>query len=213
MSIITVPSTITDEAELASWHLQTADDELTNNAGVAQVSTYSDRRWVCTYNILPQSVETMRQWEVFLHQLAQKANVVALGPPSYASGPNSGYGGSNPDVAGGSQLGSSLDVDGASGSTLILSEGDYISFDTTSAGGMSNRQLISVTADVTTAGGGTATIPLSYPIRDAPANNAEVELQTPTAFFTLVKPKGGVDRVIPPVLGTFQIALIERIWP
>lgn len=207
MAIITLP---TVAGRMASWKLQTGDAELTNLSGVSQVTSYPDRRWVCSIEIAPRSGQAIREWTVALAQLALKQNVAAITPPFY-DGPGTGYSG-NATVSGASQLGSTLNVGGLSGSQPILKKGDFVSFDVTSAGGMTNRQLVQVTADVNSSGG-TASLPLSYPIRNSPANGAAVNLQTPSAFFTLQEPLGGLESLELPMLGTFVISAIERIWP
>lgn len=194
----------------ASFYLQTLDAELANFAGAVQVTSYTDRRWTCSIEIVPQTNADIMEWSLVLAQLALKENVAAIVPP-HCTGPSTGYAGSGPSVNGASQTGTSLNVNGLSGSQPILSRGDFLSFDTTTAGGYTNRQLVQVTSDVSSSSG-SATFPLSYPIRVSPANGASVEIFSPSAFFTLSQPKGGLDRLSLPRFGTFTIEALERIW-
>jgi hypothetical protein len=116
-------------------------------------------------------------------------------------------------VNGADQLGTTLDVDGLDVSEDILSAGDFISFDVTSGQGNTNRQLIPVTSAVQSDTSGEATISLAYPIREAPANDAAVNIFTPTAFFMLSEPRGGFQALDVKKSSEFMIDAVERIFP
>lgn len=89
-----------------------------------------------------------------------------------------GLGGGTPLVNGASQTGSSINIDGAAaGVTGWLKAGDIISI-------VGCPVVFDVSEDVTTSGGGTATIPINPPIftGQSPADNAAVTID-PTAIF------------------------------
>ena len=89
----------------------------------------------------------------------------------------SGPGGGTPLVWGGSQTGKSLLTDGWPNSTTVLYAGDRI--------GISD-QMIPLAADATSNGSGQVTLQLAHPIRTAPADNAAIEIDAPTAKYILV---------------------------
>lgn len=212
MAVITLPTTAAgDFAKTARFALRRAQDVLRTHAGVSQITSYPDHRWFTTFHVVLQSEAGVRAWSLALDQLSDRDNIFALQPPQ-STGPSTGYSGSDPLVAGSDQLGASLDVDGLPSSTAILLAGDFVSFDTTSPGGSTNRQLLKVTDDVTSDGNGDATLNFATPIRQAPANNAAVELGTPTAFFMLSDPESIVDLQLRR-RSEFVIEAEERIYP
>lgn len=88
---------------------------------------------------------------------------------------------STPLVAGASQSGSSLNIDGlAVSTTAILKAGDVI-------------QVVGVpftyrlTADVNSSSSGTATLALDQPLASSPANNAAVRVGTQVQFNTFIE--------------------------
>jgi hypothetical protein len=195
-----------------TFRLARAQDILQTNAGVTQVTTHPDRRWFAQLQIVPQSAANILAWSLALDQLSDRANVFALTPPYYAAGPSTGYSGANPLVAGASQTGLTLNVDGLPVSTAILLAGDFCSFDVTSVGGSVNRQLNKVTANVTSDGAGLATFNLLLPIRQAPANNATVVIDTPSAQFMLSNSESVVDLQLAE-FAEFVVDAEERIFP
>ena len=211
MSIIAVPQAISAVAAEGSFKIRRAQGALTTVAGVSQVTTFSDRRWRAQVRVKPRSGANLRLWSLFMTQLSDIENVFALAPPHY-DGPSTGYAGAGPLVAGADQLGLALDVDTLGLSAAVLLKGDFISFDVTSPGGDTNRQLIQVAADVTSDGAGAVTIALTTPIRQAPANNAAVEIFSPTALFSFETPEGGVE-IDTNLMSEFIMDVIERIFP
>ena len=211
MSVITLPATAKAASSQIEFRLVRAQASIETIAGVSQVTSYPDRRWAARLLINPQWESNLRQWSLAVTQLSDITNVFALGPPHY-DGPSTGYSGSAPTVNGADQLGLSLDVDNLELTTAVLLAGDYISFNTTSALGNSNRQLIQVAADVTSDGSGEATISLTVPIREAPADDAAVEIFSPTAFFALAQAEGGVS-IDAAQFSPFVLEAMERIFP
>jgi hypothetical protein len=145
-----------------------------------------------------------------MEQLSDRTNVFAYGPPYY-SGPSTGYAGAGPLVNGASQLGLSLVCDGVTPSAAILLAGDFLSFDVTSPGGATNRQLNKVIANATADGGGNVTFSLMLPIRQAPAENAAVNIFTPTAQFMLAQSRGGPEDIDVLLRSGFTLDAIEQV--
>lgn len=210
MAVITLPAD-KGASRFISFKLSRSQGLLQTQAGVSQVTTYPDRRWFAQLQIVIQSGASLRAWALALEQLTDRANVFALTPPYYG-GPSTGYSGSAPQVMGASQLGLTLDVDQLDLSSSILTAGDFFSFDVTSAGGSTNRQLNKVTANASSDGAGEATFALMLPIRQAPADNAAVELDTPSAFFCLSDPEAVVNLMLREV-SEFVIDAEEMVFP
>jgi hypothetical protein len=211
MSLISLPATALAACGQIAFEMRRSQEALTLTTGVTQITSWPDRRWFARLSVNPKFDSQLLAWSLALDQLSDLSNHFALGPPHYRA-PSTGYAGSNPLVNGGSQLGLSLAVDGLPNSTAILLAGDFISFDTTSPLSNTNRQLIKVASNVTSNGSGEATISLVTPIREAPANNATVNVATPTAFFRFSRPMSSID-LQPGNYSSFVIEAEERIWP
>ncbi len=211
MSVISLPASALSACGSIRFELVRVQSLLTTLSGVSQVTSFADKRWSAQLSVNPQFESQLRAWSLAIDQLSDLGNVLALTPPYY-EGPSTGYSGAGPLVNGASQTGLSLAVDGVSPSTAILSAGDFISFDVTSPLGNSNRQLIKAAANVTSNGSGQATIQLVTPIRQSPADNAAVNISTPSAYFGFSSPKSTVDYQ-PGKYSAFVLDLIERIYP
>lgn len=209
MSLIALPS---NQMRVASFELQQSQDVSRTLAGVTQVTSYPDRSWLLAAEVVEQRTATLRAWSLAMIQLSDRSNWFAYGSPYY-SGPNTGYAGATPLVKGAAQLGSSLACDGVTAGAAILLAGDFLSFDMTTSLGATNRQLVPVTANATADGSGNVTFALAYPIRLAPADNAVVNIATPTAFFMFAESKGGPADYRANRFSGFKIEAIERILP
>jgi len=211
MSVITLPAQPSVSVRAERFRLLRSEAATETLSGIGQITTYPDRRWAMQINVIPQRGANLRLWALAAFQLSTLSNVFAYGPPHY-SAPGTGYAGSNPLVSGADQLGLSLVVDGLPNSTPILSVGDFCSFDTVSTQGNTNRQLNMVTMAVNSDGGGVATLNLLLPIRQAPADDATVNILTPTAFFRSAKPEQLVDLDVDEY-SPFTFDVVERIFP
>ncbi|WP_270374991.1 hypothetical protein [Marinicauda sp. Alg238-R41] len=78
-----------------------------------------------------------------------------------------------PLVAGGSQLGTSLDIDGVTNG-MVIPQGAFISIITAS-----KRYVYQLASQVTASGTGTATLAFNTPMRVSPADNDVVEIAAP----------------------------------
>jgi hypothetical protein len=211
MSVIALPASPNVSVNGERFRLRRSEAALPLASGVAQITSFPSRLWTMQINVIPMRTANLRLWTLFALQMSSLANVFAYGPPHYA-GPSTGYAGAAPLVAGGSQLGTTLAVDGLTHSVPILSKGDFFSFDVTSPQGNTNRQLNAVTTDVSSDGFGAASLPLLLPIRQAPADDATVNISTPTALFRLVDPENGLD-FDDEGFSQFSFDVIEAIFP
>lgn len=140
-------------------------------------------RFAATLNYRNLSPEKQRPLMSLLAKLRGTAGRVYM--PVAPVYPRQGAGGGSPLVNGAGQTGRTLVIDGAPSSvTGWLKDGDYFHFD---SGGL--RELKLVTADVDTDGSGNATITFEPPTRTAPADNAAVEIDNPSALMRLVDDK------------------------
>ena len=104
-------------------------------------------------------------------------------------------------VAGASQTGSSIDLDGATASvTDFLKAGDYLSF---------NNELHMVTADVDSDGSGALTVSIAPPIRKPTNDNDEVRIFAPFGVFMMINtPKWSTESSY---ISTITIEAIEDV--
>jgi hypothetical protein len=182
-------------------------------AGVAQITSFPSRLWQLAFTTIPLPVtsDEFREWELAQNLLSDLANVFRFVPPDYR-GPSTAYIGATPLVQGGSQLGTSLVCDGVDASTAIAKAGDYASFDVTSPRGNTNAQLFKLAAAATSNGSGVVTLTFTKPIRQAPADNAVVQIFSPTAQFAFTRPlhKTASDSQD---FAQFPVESIEQVYP
>lgn len=117
----------------------------------------------------------------FLAELDGQYGTFLYGDPDAIAGGRMGTGGGTPLVAGGSQTGTTLAIDGCTGSvTNWLKKGDYFSIGT----GLSSR-LYQVTQNADTTSGGATTLNFRPALRSSPADNAALNITTPKGLFRL----------------------------
>lgn len=144
-----------------------------------QVMVHPGRRWEVDVTLPPMKHADARQWLAWLAKLDGSLNTFTMGDPLGATA--RGSAGGTPLVAGASQTGASLDVDGCTlSATGWLLEGDYIQIGTGE-----DARLYMVTADVNSDGAGAATIPIWPEITTAPADNASVIASNTVGAFRL----------------------------
>lgn len=211
MSVISLPLSVSSYVRSDGFTLRRNETGIETLAGVTQITSFPDRRWLTTINLKPLLGTAIRDWNLFAMQLTSLANSFAYSPPYY-SGPTTSYAGASPLVMGAGQTGTSLVVDGLSNSVPILKAGDFLSFDVTTGLGNTNRQLNAVTADVSSNGSGQATFALLIPIRQSPADDAAVNITTPSALFRFTKPEALVQMDVENA-GTIAFDAIELILP
>jgi len=110
--------------------------------------------------------------------------------------------GGTPRVAGGSQTGNSLDIDGCSaGVTNWIRAGDYFTV---------NGELKMATADADSDGSENVTLSFVPRLRAAPPDNASIDVTDPVGTFILTDSRNGWSNV-PGVFSDFTITAIEDI--
>lgn len=179
MTILTLPTIIATELK---WALQTNTQTFTSPlSNSTQTAEMPGARWSASLSFRDLQPSEHRVW------LARTAKLRGSSGRCYLS-PSFGYpllgaGGGTPLVKGAGQTGTSLNVDGCPLNTFNwLVEGDFFSFDN----GLAQRELKVVTANVDTDGSGNATITFEPPIRSAPADNAAIEINAPSAIMRLM---------------------------
>lgn len=144
-----------------------------------QVISHAGRRWEVDVTLPPMKHADARIWLAWLAKLDGSLHTFNLGDPLGCV--PQGEAGGTPLVAGASQTGTSLDVDGCTLSqTGWLKAGDYIQLGT-----LGSARLYMVTDDVDTDGAGAATISVWPAINTAPADDAAVIVADTVATFRL----------------------------
>ncbi|WP_152051831.1 hypothetical protein [Tautonia marina] len=133
-------------------------------------------RWIATYSLPPMKRERAAEWQAFFLNLEGGANTFNAFDPD-ARRPR-GVATGSPLVKGGSQTGSTLNIDGATANILAwLRPGDYFSV---------NGELKMVTAPANTDSSGEATISFKPALRNSPPDNTPIILDKPTCTMALV---------------------------
>ena len=198
MAIITLPNL--NRWSTARWGVVTGDTVLETMNGIEQIVKGPPPKRPYQITLIGLNATERRLWGLALEQLTSLENTFQAPPPDF-EGPASGYSGANPLVLGSSQLGTSVDVDGATNSTEILKAGDWF---------VINAEIKRSTADVTTSGTGTATIPFTPAFRTSPLDNEPVIIDAPTVDLRFINPSIVMD--LDSVLnGSLSINAIE-VW-
>lgn len=147
-----------------------------------QVFQHPGQRWEVSVRIPPCKSDLANAWVSFLLSLKGQTGTFLLGDPNMKDprGTAKDTPGT-PVVNGGSQTGTSLDIDGLPlNETGYLLAGDYIQLGTGS-----DTFLHMVLNDVDTNGSGEATLDLWPDVRNAPSNNATVVVSDTKGHFRL----------------------------
>ncbi len=123
--------------------------------------------WVASLGFTNLTASNGQRLEAYLWRIG-KRNRALVPMTDYI---RQGAGGGTPRVKGGSQTGLTLLTDGWPASTTVLLDGDRFSV---------SGQAFAIVSDATSDGTGNATLTLSSGIRTAPADNALLEIDTPT---------------------------------
>ncbi|WP_313818722.1 hypothetical protein [Cupriavidus sp.] len=162
-----------------TWGLQSNTEAFTSplNRSV-QTLERPGARWKVTLEFPPKKDVDVGRLEAFLASLGGMAGRFTLWP--HARPGSSAY---SPLVNGSMTDFKSLPTKSWPASTLVLRAGDYLA-----VGG----ELKIVTADVTSGGGGLASVPVAPAFRSAPANGAAITLYKPRATMMLTTDEYGV---------------------
>lgn len=144
-----------------------------------QVIAHQGQRWEVDVTLPPMKHSDARIWLAWLAKLDGTLNTFNIGDPLGASA--QGPAGGTPLVAGASQTGTSINIDGCTSSqTGWLKAGDYIQI-----GSAADARLYMVTDDVNTNASGEATINIWPQIRTAPSDNASIIVSNSVGTFRL----------------------------
>lgn len=188
MALITIPSTDLLEQ---SWTLARGDSALETFTGSEVILEDLAAFWLTTFRPLPVQDADARAWGAALARLSRLSNTFEIAPPLY-EGNTAGYAGAAPVVQGGSQLGRSLLCDGVTAGATIAHAGNYLEV---------NGELKRITADATANGSGVVTIEFEPALRESPADNASVDIETPKATMRLLQPVAEEAWRVPNLLG------------
>ena len=150
--------------------------------GYTQFVAYSGDRW--TFDLVWDNLDdnNRRDIQAWLWRLVTQENRALISPYGHA---NRGAYGGTPLIAGASQTGTSINIDGASLSvTNWARAGDFVQIGT---------QLHMVLANANSNGSGAVTLSLRPSVRVAPADNAAVDVTTPEGRFYLASPEVSWD--------------------
>ncbi len=132
-------------------------------------------RWVSTFSLPAMKRDRAAEWKSFFDRLEGAAN------PFYGFDPDNivprGQALGNPLVKGGSQTGSTLDIDGCTPNTVFLRVGDYFEV---------NGEYKRVTTDAIVDGSGEVTLQFKPALRYSPLNNAVITVDRPKCVMKLI---------------------------
>jgi len=168
------------------FKLVRGDQALEFFSGAAVIVQSTKAFWALSFPLRVQKLALARPWWAALVQLAKLDNQFEIYPPGWEQG--AGYSGANPLVNGASQLGTSLVCDGAAANDLVVLAGDGLDV---------NGEFKVATADANSDGAGAVTINFEPALRVSPANNAIVDVKTPTIVMRMVAPIVGVGASLP----------------
>jgi|UniRef100_UPI004048B747 hypothetical protein len=151
----------------------------------AQVYRWSGQAWEADITLPAMQRADAESWLSFLLKLKGRYGTFLLGDPNGATPRGSAATTpGTPLVAGGAQVGGSLDIDGLPlSATNYLLAGDYIQLGT----GLSTR-LYKVLNNVSSNGSGQATLDLWPDLRSSPGDNATVVVSNAKGLFRLSNP-------------------------
>ena len=147
-----------------------------------QVMQHQGSRWEANVTLPPMKRESAEEWIAFLISLNGQYGTFLLGDPLGATARGSASSSpGTPLVNGGSQTGTTLNIDGAPNSaTGYLKAGDYIQL-----GSGSGTQLYKVLADANSNGSGQVSLDIWPSLRSSPSDNAAVTVASAKGLFRL----------------------------
>ncbi len=184
----------------SSWEMVANSRSFTSPfTGAIQVAQRGGNRWRVTLTMNALNKGERATMQAFVSRVLAEADNFTLPPSAYTQ---RGAGGGTPLVAGASQTGYSLNIDGAPASvTGWLKAGDFFEVD---------NQLKMVTEDVDTSGTGTATINFAPELRRSPSDNDPLDIDTPEGVFRFASNVSGWTSYSP-ALSDFTITCIEDV--
>lgn len=166
MTMITFPSTPAPAG--TRWTLiQPAQNNINTWTGGRQVIASARGWWECTYTLPPiVGTSNFNPWRSFIAAMRGSVNdaQIPVDPTEQVGASGTAQ------IAGAGQYGRSLITDGWTPSTTILVAGQFVTIE---------DQLLQLTSDITSDGGGNATISFEPSIRVSPPDNASIEYRNP----------------------------------
>ena len=183
---LTLPATNgeCDLADMEITNINAVSVAVSPYTGVRQKQDWSRNQLVVRATTIPMQKANALKWWSFLRALRSGLGTFYMGDPhntvsqgTAATSPGA------PLVAGGSQTGNSLNIDGCpANETGWLLDGDWIQL-----GSGSSSRLYTVVGDVDTNGSGEATIEFMPALRSSPADNATVTIADTVGVFELME--------------------------
>lgn len=160
----------------------TAVSDILNNVGVSaspftggeQITELPGARWKLSFSYKSLSPEYGRKFKSITAKLRGGAEIAHIYDRSYVPWRITEPG--TPVIAGADQTGISLATSGWTASTLVLKEGDQLSY--LSTDGLFRMHV--VTADVTSDSSGLAAVPILPPMRNPPVDGGAINSVTPS---------------------------------
>lgn len=150
--------------------------------GETQTYKWQGETWEGEVTLVPKSYTQSGELKAFLARLRGKSGTFLYGDPDYLARGILGVGGGTPLVAGASQTGNTLDIDGLPLST----SGVYLAGDYFQLGSGSTSELYMFTETVNSDGSGAATINFEPALKSIPSDNAALTIVGAKGVFRLV---------------------------
>jgi hypothetical protein len=182
-----------------SWELISNTQQFVGISGAIQVAQRAGQRWTVTLEFSTLANNDRAVLQAFVAQVLGLADNFTLSPADY--NPRGAFGGT-PLVAGGSQTGNSLNLDGCTPSvTNWIRAGDFFQVGT---------ELKMATEDASSDGAGAITVSFVPELRAAPADNAAITTTDPEGVFRFAKPRMGWSSR-PPFISSMSLECIEDV--
>ena len=186
MAILDWPSTLRAPSQVTFGLRGMSQSHTSPFDGSVQSVALPGAKWVGSMSWGPMAGDDWRNFQQFIAQLSGRAGRFKLFHPACARRATAAAG--TPLVNGGSQTGNTLVTDGWTAGALVLKKGDFFAWNNAS----SRPQLHQVAGDITANGSGQATLAFSPPLRTSPADNAALDVATPSAIFMLAGDDQGI---------------------
>ena len=182
-----------------SWELIANTQQFVGISGAIQVAQRAGQRWTVTLEFSTLANNDRAVLQAFVAQVLGLADNFTLSPADYD--PRGSFGGT-PLVAGGSQTGNSLNLDGCTPSvTNWIRAGDFFQV---------GNELKMATEDASSDGAGAITVSFVPELRAAPADNAAITTTDPEGVFRFVQPRMGWSSR-PPFISSMSLECIEDV--
>lgn len=182
-----------------SWELIANTQQFVGISGAIQVAQRAGQRWAVTLEFSTLANNDRAVLQAFVAQVLGLADNFTLSPADYD--PRGAFGGT-PLVAGGSQTGNSLNLDGCTPSvTNWIRAGDFFQV---------GNELKMATEDASSDGAGAITVSFVPELRAAPADNAAITTTDPEGVFRFVQPRMGWSSR-PPFISSMSLECIEDV--